>query len=281
MDTNIVVCSDNVEYLKTLPDNSIDFVVTSPPYDNLRDYKGFSIDLHALGVELYRVMKDGGTCVWVVQDACINGARSLTSFRTVLDWADSGWRLWDTLSYFRRGVWAHKTRFRTDFEYMFVFLKGKKPKYFNKEHLNVPNPSAGKVYTGGKYRKKDGTTAEANTWVARETKCRGTIFNYNFGGDGTKLKKEHPAVFPDLLALDMIECFCPPDGVVFDPFNGSGTTVVAAKSCGRKYIGVDISEEYVEIAQKRLSVEHIDRPKEKRPDYVTEQADLTKFFEKE
>ena len=79
----------------------------------------------------------------------------------------------------------------------------------------------------------------------------------------------------------MIECFCPPDGVVLDPFNGSGTTVVAAKSCGRNYIGVDISEEYIEIARKRLETETIKRPEPKLPDYVTEQADLMKFFEQE
>ena len=281
MELNTVVCSDNVEYLKTLPDESIDFVVTSPPYDNLRDYKGFTLDLHGLGEELLRVMKPGGACVWVVQDATVNGTRTGTSFRTVIDWMESGWKLWDTLAYFRRGVWAHKTRFRTDFEYMFVFVKGDKLQYFDKRHLDVPNPSAGTVYTGGSFRKKDGTTSQPTTWVARETKCRGSIFNYNFGGDGSKLKHEHPAVFPDLLALDMIECFCPPDGVVFDPFNGSGTTVVAAKSAGRNYIGCDISEEYIKIAKKRLFSERIERPAELLPDYVTEQTNLLKFFEED
>jgi len=279
MKTNVVVKSNNVEYLKTLPDNSIDFVVTSPPYDNLRDYKGFSLDIAGLGVELYRVMKDGGVCVWVVQDACIDGARSGTSFRTTIEFMDIGWRLWDTLAYFRRGVWQHKTRFRTDFEYMFVFLKGKKPQYFNKEHLMVPNPSAGKPTSCGGARKKDGTTGKGKVLIGKPTKCRGTIFNYNFGGDGTKLKKKHPASFPDLLALDMIECFCPSGGVVLDPFNGSGTTCVAAKSCGRQYIGIDIEQEYVDIAKERLEGEFIVRPEAKLPDFVTEQADLTRFFE--
>jgi len=260
INTNIVVNSDNIEYLKTLPDNSIDFVVTSPPYDNLRDYKGFSIDLHGLGEQLFRVLKDGGVCVWVGQDACINGARSGTSFRTAVDFLDIGFRLWETLLYYRRGVWQHETRFRTDHEYMFVFLKGKKLAYFNKDHLNVPNPSAGKVTSCGGSKKKDGTMGKGKFLIGKPTKCRGTIFDYNFGGDGTKLKKQHPAVYPDLLALDFVECFCPPGGVVLDPFNGSGTTCVAAKSSGRNYIGIDISEEYVKIARQRLETETITRP---------------------
>ena len=261
---NKVVCSDNIEYLKTLPDNSIDLVVTSPPYDNLREYKGFTLDLHGLGVELYRVMKDGGVCVWVVQDACIKGARSGTSFRTAVDFMDIGWRLWETLMYFRRGVWQHDTRFRTDHEYMFVFLKGKKPQYFDKEHLMVPNPSAGKPTSCGGSRKKDGTMGKPKVLIGKPTKCRGTIFNYNFGGDGSKLKSQHPAVFPNMLAYDMIECFCPPDGIVLDPFNGSGTTCVAAKSANRNYLGIDISEEYCRIAEERIATEYIPRPVERK-----------------
>lgn len=270
MKTNLIINSDNIDYLKTLPDNSIDCIITSPPYDNLRLYNGFSMDLYQLGIELLRVTKDGGICVWVVQDACNKGARTGTSFRTAVDFMDIGWRLWDNLIYFRRGVWAHKTRFRTDFENMFIFLKGKKPQYFNKEHLNVQNPSAGKITSCGGCRKKDGTMGKAKKLIGKPTKCRGTIFNYNFGGDGSKLKKKHPAVFPDILALDFIECFCPPNGIVLDPFNGSGTTTLAAKSCGRKYIGIEISKEYVKIAKERLENEIIKRSDKKYPDYVSQ-----------
>ena len=86
MQTNIIVNSNNVDYLKTLPDECIDFVVTSPPYDDLRTYKGFTLDIEALGKELLRVMKPGGVCVWVVQDACQNKVRTGTSFRTVVEW---------------------------------------------------------------------------------------------------------------------------------------------------------------------------------------------------
>ena len=72
-------------------------------------------------------------------------------------------------------------------------------------------------------------------------------------------KPKHPAVFPNMLAYDMIECFCPPGGVVLDPFNGSGTTTLAAKCLGRNYIGIDISEEYNDIARERIASESISR----------------------
>lgn len=259
MNQSQLMVGNNVDVLKSIDTASIDLTVTSPPYDDLRDYNGFSLNLQELGRQLYRVTKPGGACVWVVQDACNKGARSLTSFKTAVDFCSYGWRLWETLIYYRRGVWQHTTRFRLDHEYIFVFFKGKKLNYFNKEHLDVPNPSAGKVTSCGGHRKKDGTTSGKKHLIGKPTKCRGTIFDYNFGGDGTKLKKKHPATFPNLLALDMVEAFCPPDGVVLDPFNGSGTTCLAAKSSGRNYLGIDISDEYTDIARERLETETINR----------------------
>jgi DNA modification methylase len=78
------------------------------------------------------------------------------------------------------------------------------------------------------------------------------------------------------MALDFVECFCPPEGLVLDPFNGSGTTCVAAKSSGRNYIGIDIAEDYVSIANERLRTETIIRPEDRLPDYNT---DITKFMD--
>ncbi len=89
MNLNTIVTSDNIEYLKTLPDNCIDLVVTSPPYDGLRDYNGYSLNLHGLGEQLLRVLKDGGMCVMVIQDSTKDFAKSLTSFRTIVDWCDN------------------------------------------------------------------------------------------------------------------------------------------------------------------------------------------------
>ena len=259
---NKIICEDNITYLKTLPDECIDFVITSPPYDALRDYNGYKLDLHGLGVELLRVLKDGGICVMVIQDSTRDFAKSLTSFRTIVDWCDNiGFRLFECNIYNRQGTegaWWKK-RFRVDHEYMPIFLKGKRPQYFDKENIKIPSKHGGKIMTGANIRTKNGQTGSRKVKI-NPTKCPGTVMTFgNTCGGESKLKSKHPAVFPNMLAYDMIECFCPEDGTVLDPFNGSGTTTLAAKCLGRNYIGIDVSEEYNQIARERLETEIIYR----------------------
>ena len=259
---NKIICKDNITYLKTLPDECIDFVITSPPYDALRDYNGYKLDLHGLGVELLRVLKDGGICVMVIQDSTRDFAKSLTSFRTIVDRCDNiGFRLFECNIYNRQGTegaWWKK-RFRVDHEYMPIFLKGKRPQYFDKENIKIPSKHGGKVMTGANIRTKNGQTGSRKVKI-NPTKCPGTVMSFgNTCGGESKLKSKHPAVFPNMLAYDMIECFCPKDGIVIDPFNGSGTTTLAAKCLGRNYIGIDVSEEYNQIARERLETEIIYR----------------------
>ena len=262
---NKIICRDNITYLKTFPDECIDMVVTSPPYDALRDYNGYELDLHGLGEQLLRVLKDGGICVMVIQDSTKDFAKSLTSFRTIVDWCDNiGFRLFECNIYNRQGTegaWWKK-RFRVDHEYMPIFLKGKRPQYFDKENIKIPSKHGGKVMTGANIRTKSGRTGSRKVKI-NPTKCPGTVMTFgNTCGGESKLKSQHPAVFPNMLAYDMIECFCPPEGIVLDPFNGSGTTTLAAKCLDRKYIGIDVSEEYNNIALQRLHEETIVRKKE-------------------
>ena len=259
---NKIICEDNITYLKTLPDKCIDFVITSPPYDELRDYNGYKLDLHGLGIELLRVLKDGGICVMVIQDSTKDFAKSLTSFRTIVDWCDNiGFRLFECNIYNRQGTegaWWKK-RFRVDHEYMPIFLKGRRPQYFDKENIKIPSKHGCKVMTGANIRTKNGKTGSRKVKI-NPTKCPGTVMSFgNTCGGESKLKSKHPAVFPNMLAYDMIECFCPKDGIVLDPFNGSGTITLAAKCLGRKYIGIDVSEEYNQIARERLETEIIYR----------------------
>ena len=262
---NSIICRDNVELLKTFPDECIDMVVTSPPYDSLWDYNGYELDLHGLGEKLLRVLKDGAICVMVIQDSTKDFAKSLTSFRTIIDWCDNiGFRLFECNIYHRQGTegaWWKK-RFRVDHEYMPIFLKGKRPQYFDKENIKIPSKHGGKVMTGANIRTKSGRTGSRKVKI-NPTKCPGTVMTFgNTCGGESKLKSQHPAVFPNMLAYDMIECFCPPEGIVLDPFNGSGTTTLAAKCLDRKYIGIDVSEEYNNIALQRLHEETIVRKKE-------------------
>ncbi len=245
--------------LGKLPAESIDLVVTSPPYDALRTYAGpLRFDLHGTGRELYRVLKQGAVAVLVIQDQTRNFAKTLTSFRTIVEWCDEvGFRLFECLIYRKHGAegawWS--TRFRVDHEYMPMFLKGDRPRYFDKEPLKVPSKWAGRVLVGGGTRLTDGTTKRARPIRINPLKCRGTVWEYLTAGDGSRLKHRHPATFPDRLPYDVIRCFCPEGGVVLDPFVGSGTTVVAARKLGRRYIGIDIIREYCELAEKRIAIE--------------------------
>lgn len=253
---NQIVCMDCVEGLRNLPESCIDLVVTSPPYDSIRDYRGFHYDLPSTGRELHRVVKDGGIVALVIQDQTRDFGKTLTSFKTVIDWCDNaGFKLFECVIYRKHGTegawWTQ--RFRVDHEYMPIFLKGRKPAYFNKEPLKVPSKHGGKVMTGSGNRRTDGKTTKVVTRPINDKKCRGTIWDYLMAGDKDKLKQQHPAVFPDQIPIDFIQCFCPPGGIVLDPYMGSGTTAVAAKRLGRMYIGFDVSEEYVALAKKRLS----------------------------
>lgn len=158
-----------------------------------------------------------------------------------------------------------KQRFRVDHEYIFLFLKGARPTYFNKEPLKIPSKHGGKTLSGAAIRLKNGTNLPSRKININKMKCRGTIWDYVTCGDGSKLKHKHPATFPNVLPLDLVDCFCPPNGIVLDPFNGSGTTCVAAKSLNRNYVGIDCSDEYCKISEQRLSTETINRPSPKLP----------------
>ncbi|MCM8759306.1 MAG: site-specific DNA-methyltransferase [Candidatus Omnitrophica bacterium] len=255
---NKVIHSDCIDGMKKLPGCSIDMVVTSPPYDNLRDYHGFKVNLSEVGREIFRLLKNGGIAAMVIQDQTKNYGKTLTSFRTIIDWCDNiGFKLFECLIYRKygaEGAWW-KRRFRIDHEYMPIFLKGEKPQYFNKEPLKIPSKWAGVTMTGGATRCTNGKTLNSKPIKINPLKCRGTVWEYLTCGDGDRLKHQHPATFPDKLPFDLIQCFCPEDGIVLDPFMGSGTTAIAAIRLRRKFIGFEISAEYCQLANTRVEKE--------------------------
>ena len=253
-----IFCEDCVEGMKKIESNSIDLVVTSPPYDGIRKYNGFKLDLHKTGTEIYRILKEGGICAVVIQDQTKNFGKTLTSFRMIVDWCDNiGFKLFENIIYHKNGTegaWW-KYRFRVDHEYIPLFLKGKKPAYFNKEPLKIPSKHGGKVMTGSGNRRTDGKTTSTVTRKINLMKCRGTVWDYMMSGDKNPLKRKHPAVFPDQIPIDIITCFCPENGIVLDPFMGCGSTAVAATKLNRHFIGFDISKEYCNLAYERLEKE--------------------------
>jgi DNA modification methylase len=254
---NKAICLDCVAAMKQLPSNCVDLFVLSPPYDSLRDYDGNpTFNLHDTGEQIFRLLKEGGICAMVIQDQTKDFGKTLTSFRTILDWCDSfGFKLFECVIYRKNGTegaWWKK-RFRVDHEYIPIFLKGQRPSYFNKENLKIPSKHGGKTMTGFANRKTNGETQASVTKVINPMKCRGTIWDYLCAGDKNKTKRQHPAPFPDKIPYDLIECFCPVDGLVIDPFLGSGSTAIAAVQLNRNFIGFDISNTYIEnIANKRI-----------------------------
>lgn len=253
MQTNYIKCCDNVQGLRGLPGSCIDLTVTSPPYDNLRTYKGFSWDFDALAGELYRVTKPGGVIVWVVNDATVKGSETGTSFKQALAFKSIGFNLHDTMIWKKKGLtFPESVRYYPNFEYMFILSKGR-PKTVNLI-ADRKNKSAGSPVLKNE-RQRDGSfKRSAGARDGKKIKHYGVRFNV-WDMSGANNRTEHPAVFPEQLACDHIISWSKPGDIVLDPFMGSGTTAVAAIKTGRKYIGFELSAEYCEIAQKRIEKE--------------------------
>lgn len=252
MEVNRIYNESNLETTKRMPDGFVDLVVTSPPYDNLRTYNGYEWDFEALAIELFRVVKKGGVVVWVVGDATINGSETGTSFRQALFFKEVGFNLHDTMIWNKQGftaVGALQTRYAPVFEYMFVFSKGSIAT-FNPLKDKV-NRCAGKGLQGSTKRKADGTTKAVSNpeWI---TPSFGQRFNVWEVFAEQERTVDHPARFPTQLAKDHILSWSNENDLVYDPFMGSGTTAKAAHQLNRRWIGSEISSEYVELANKRL-----------------------------
>lgn len=257
--TDEILVGDAVETLSELEDESIHLTVFSPPYDDIRDYnKKWNLDYEALGSELNRVTVDGGVCAVVIGDGTKNFAKSLTTFRWAINWCDNcDWKLFECCIYKRHGnpgAWWTK-RFRVDHEYILIFFKGKKPRFFNKEPLKVDSIHAGKRFSGTD-RLTNGGFKRIEPKPVNKRKCRGTIWNYSTSNtEGNKIKLKHPATYPDQLASDLIKCFSDKGDIVLDPMSGSGTTCVMANKLNRRYLGIEINPEYRDIAVNRLELE--------------------------
>ena len=240
----------NLETIARMPDNFIDLTVTSPPYDNLREYKGYSFPFEEIANELYRVTKKGGVIVWVVGDATMNGSESGTSFKQALYFMSIGFNLHDTMIYRKLNpIPLTHNRYEQAFEYMFVFSKGK-PNTFNP--IKIPCKTAGTVYN----IKRPKAISEASkrdrdeTMTTNNTKYKDNIFEYCVGKkQGTQT---HPAPFPEELANDHIISWSNEGDIIYDPFAGSGTTGKMAILNKRKCIMSEISAEYCDIIKKRL-----------------------------
>lgn len=252
MEINRIYNEDCLETMKRMPDNFVDLTVTSPPYDNLRDYNGFTFDFESIAKELYRITKQGGVIVWVVGDATINGSETGTSFRQALYFKEIGFNLHDTMIYQKNSYpFPPSNRYFGVFEYMFVSSKGI-PKTTNL--IKVQTLEQIKNNNSSSSRQTDGTLVKIKYETGKAERIKDNIWKYEVGFNKSSLDNpEHSATFPEKLAGDHIKSWSNEGDLVYDPFMGSGTTAKMAKFLNRNYIGSEISSEYCEIIKNRLA----------------------------
>lgn len=251
---NMIICGECVNIMKRFPNECIDLTVTSPPYDNLRDYQGYDFDFRVIAKELFRITKSGGVVVWIVADATIKGSETGTSFKQALYFKEIGFRLHDTMIWNKgafSAVGSLKVRYAPVFDYMFILSKGK---------LKTFNPIKDRKTKHGGTRCGAGTIRTANGSVKPMSKViiigeYGQRFNiWEQPSQRQKGQAVHPAPFPEQLAHDHILSWSNEGDLVLDPMCGSGTTCKMAYLLNRQYIGIDVSEEYCQIAKERLMV---------------------------
>lgn len=248
---NQFIVADAVNHMNEyLTKDSIDLTVTSPPYGDLRNYEGYSFEPVDMLTALFRVTKQGGVVVWVVGDK-INGGRSLASFGHALIARDVGFRVHDVMIYQKKNTpFMRSNAYTNCYELMIVLSKGN-PKTFNP--IKVPTKRSG-VEMAVSNKGPDAINRKVPVTL-KKTKTKTNIWAYAVGFGGStkdKLAFDHPAIFPEKLAEDHILSWSNKGDIVLDPMCGSGTTCKMAALNGRKWLGIDISEKYISIAQTRL-----------------------------
>lgn len=280
--------ADASQFLAQFPPNSIHLTVTSPPYDELRDYDGspFTTSIfQSIADQLYRVTVDGGIAVWIVGDQTIGGSETGDSFRQALYFKDIGFNLHDTMIYLKTSFAnPSNNRFHQVFEYMFVFSKGKPNTFHQINDRKTRSKHSGQA----SIRQKDGSLKKSGSALKHDQYGgRFNVWKYKTGKHHStedEIAFKHPAIFPEKLARDHIYAWSNEGDIVLDPMCGSGTVCKMACLMNRHYIGIDISEKYCEIAENRLKIhagqrkkhDYWDRRLQRNKQYKT----INSFFKK-
>jgi site-specific DNA-methyltransferase (adenine-specific) len=253
---NKIIEGNCIEVMKQFDDNVIDLTVTSPPYDDLRNYNGYVFPFREIADELFRITKEGGVVVWIVADATIDSSETGTSFQQALYFKEIGFNLHDTMIFRKRNPipQIYRKRYNNEFEYMFVFSKG-----VVKTHnpIYVECMHAGLELNGTTYKNysKNEQTREKLAKPVKDKKIKGNVWEYVVGKKQEDQEaKGHPAPFPCALVRDHILSWTNESDIVLDPMCGSGTTPRVACEQNRKYVGIDISSEYCQMARKRVKL---------------------------
>lgn len=251
MEINKIYNENCLDTMAKMPDNFIDLTVTSPPYDNLRTYNGYSFDFENVAKELFRVTKQGGVIVWIVNDSKVNGSKTLTSFKQALFFKEIGFNMHDVMFWKKSTFNAPKPNvYHNVIEYMFIFSKGKLKKF--NPIIDRKNIHSGKN-VNPTIRYSDGRTEKRTTKTINEF---GKRFNlWEISEVKNNKEKSHPAPFPEQLANDHIISWSNECDLVYDCFAGSGTTSKMSIINNRNWIASEISSEYCEIIKERIKID--------------------------
>lgn len=253
MNTNAIIQGDSAEELFKLDRESVDLVITSPPYSDLRKYGGVGDTwnedkFQQIAKGLIYVLKQGGVIVWVVNDKTENGSKSLVSFRQALFFQSLGLNVNDVMIWEKTNPMpvVRQPRYQDVFEYMFVFSKGK-PKTFNP--IMIPCKCAGQEYksTAKNMGGENGRTYKE--FNINKEKIKPNIWKIAIAQNKTK----HPAVFPEQLVSDHILTWTNENDIVLDPFMGSGTTALSCIKNNRQFIGIELNQNYVNLINNRIN----------------------------
>ena len=275
---NQILHAGALEQLQKIPPAVVDTVITSPPYYRQRDYQGeqqvglestpeqYVARLVDVFGECRRVLKNTGSFWLVIGDKYVNGEQLGMPWRVALALKESGWILRSDIIWHKPNAMPSpvKTRPTTDHEYVFFFTKAKKY-YYDVDAIREPHVTftehsrmrggRNHFFQRGSTPEKGKNEGDANLHDGRwdqafhpKGRNKRTVWSISL----SKFREAHFAVFPEKLVETCILAGCPEDGVVLDPFVGSGTTPLVAKKLGRAYIGIDCVEEYCRMARRRL-----------------------------
>lgn len=248
-----LICGDNTATLARAPDHLVDLTVTSPPYDQQRDYHTYTWDAETLLRELLRVTKPGGVCCWVADDSITDGHRSLTHLEHALLFRDLGWAVHDLIVWQKHATWRFRsTAYTPEWELIICAVNGQQPNTFN--------PITEPALTAGTYRirrgdvRADGKPRSLRPGITKDTKKLTNVWHIHTGNEESAAERGyHPAPYPEALAARCIRTWSNPGDLICDPFVGSGTTTAAAAKLGRSYLGIDISPHYIRTATQRTN----------------------------
>ncbi len=262
---NMVIHGDCEEILTGFPNNSIDLIFTSPPYADQRrqtyggvkpnDYVGWFLPK---AEHFLRVLKPTGTFILNIKERVVRGERHTYVIELILRMREQGWLWTEEFIWHKKNSYPGKwpNRFRDSWERLLHFNKQRKFNMYQ-EAVMVPvgdwaKDRLAKLSETDRIRDESkvgsGFGKNVSKWVGRDK-----VYPTNVIHMATECSnRDHSAAFPMSLPTWFIKLFTQPGDIVLDPFIGSGTTAIAAQRLGRNYIGIDINEEYCQMATERL-----------------------------